>query len=189
MHERLREQPEPSLLTQTVDRAPQEPRPECEIPRLLGRDPDVDGRERIGHVVQPDLRDAQQDRASSRLRIRERHDGQQAWVVVRESHLQCCVDDVVSGPRLTPCPPAAMRDRHQRAERRVDVARGASATGDGDERLRGTALKPHIPADHLLQPHRSGCLKFADFERLGMLQQPSDHLDGAKLIRGISSHH
>ena len=139
--------------------------------------------------MQPDPRDAQQDRASDRLWICQRHDRQQPRVIVRESHLLCCIDDVPPGPRLTLRPPAAMRDRHQRAERHVRIARVAGATGDVDERLRGTALEPHIPADHLLQPRQPGRLEFADIERLGLLQQPPDHVDGAKLIGGVRGPH
>ena len=189
MHERLGEQAEPSLVAQTVDRATQEPRAKVEIPGLLRRDPNMDGRNRIGHIGQPHLRDPQQNGASHRLWICQRHDGQQARVILGEPHLLRRIDDVLPSPRLTPRPPAAMRDRNQRAQRGVRIAGVTGATSDRDKRLRSTALRPHIAADHLLQPRQPGRFEFADVERLGVLEQPPDHVDGAKLVRSIRGTH
>ena len=147
VHERLGEQPEPSLLPETVDRAAEEPRAEREVARLLRRDPD-DGSAASGSATSCSrIRETRRrtDRPGQ-LRIRERDDREQARVVVGERPCSCAVSTRYCRVR------GRVRVHQQRcaigtSERSAMSASPAVAasTRDRDERLRGARAQTRHP--------------------------------------------
>ena len=157
--ERLREHAEPALLAQPLDRAREEAGACREVARLLCGDAHIHRSDRIGHLLQAQACHSAPHRRRRRLRIGERDDNQQSWVLVRKADAFGRIDDVLPRPGAGPRPPAAMRDRHERAQCRIRIAAGEQLLRDRDERLGGALLEPDVTADHLLQPGQAGGLE------------------------------
>ena len=117
--------------------------------------------------VAADARDVPPDRRPRRLRMREREDREQPWVIVGNADALGRIDEVLPRPFAGSRPPAPMRDRHERAQRHVrGPPRRASAAAIATNVFAAPGLEPDVSAEHLPKPCQAGCLERTESGRL-----------------------
>ena len=80
-----------------------------------------------------------------------------------------------------------MRDRQQRPQRPVGVTASGNLMGELHECLGRTRLKPHIAADHLVQPREACGRAPVEVGRADLIEQPAGVVYEPQVVRGLGS--